>query len=406
MNRTIKGIAFGLAAILLAFLGSYLWIKSVESRKWAEMEKTVRDLEAIAAARPHLRPVLRGSPEPGNALDYYKRALDQLPPGQNVTPVWSYIREETAENRSQAQEFLERHPGALATFREGTACGDSFRRDRSEPKGQVVSMIVRCKSRLLWEEGRRREACDLLLDLLLMAQDMERNGEVYDVLGRMVHQAALEDLVRRVLSPDLGREELMVISRGLEILDSSYPEFGDLLMNWAMSLGSLILTAETLDRFLVELEYKYKRPVAWRNGFSERLMMIEVFERELSDCRQIALGDRRSWAESRAITESVDRDRASYRGALLKRISSDPLRTVQQDSRERRARRRLLQMAAHYRGTGAVLTLPDPFGTTLLSREENGRMRFWSVGPDGVDDGGSGTWDPKGSKDIVLELKK
>jgi hypothetical protein len=65
----------------------------------------------------------------------------------------------------------------------------------------------------------------------------------------------------------------------------------------------------------------------------------------------------------------------------------------------------MLRMAVHARATGKPLDLDDPFGAKLRTEEKDGKLRIWSIGPDGVDDGGAGEWKTD-VKDIVLELKK
>jgi hypothetical protein len=71
-----------------------------------------------------------------------------------------------------------------------------------------------------------------------------------------------------------------------------------------------------------------------------------------------------------------------------------------------RARLRLLQAAAHYRATGEVLPLEDPYGDRINTSNAPARLKLWSVGGDGVDDSGTGVWDPRKGKDIVLEVDR
>jgi hypothetical protein len=54
---------------------------------------------------------------------------------------------------------------------------------------------------------------------------------------------------------------------------------------------------------------------------------------------------------------------------------------------------------------GEVPALGDPFGTKLYQRGGGRRLKVWSAGPDGVDDGGSGDWTIQG-KDTVLEVER
>jgi hypothetical protein len=58
-----------------------------------------------------------------------------------------------------------------------------------------------------------------------------------------------------------------------------------------------------------------------------------------------------------------------------------------------------LRLLRRYHGeTGP---LEDPFGGQILT---DGR-KAWSVGADGVDDGGAGAWNPAAKGDIVLDLR-
>ncbi len=70
--------------------------------------------------------------------------------------------------------------------------------------------------------------------------------------------------------------------------------------------------------------------------------------------------------------------------------------------REHLARLRLIRLAATWRATGQVPPVDDPFGDTLRWSVSAGTLRAWSVGSDGVDDGGSGDW--TGGADLVLEV--
>jgi hypothetical protein len=65
-------------------------------------------------------------------------------------------------------------------------------------------------------------------------------------------------------------------------------------------------------------------------------------------------------------------------------------------------------MAAHYRATGEFLELEDPFGG-MIRRGENGcRWKLWSIGPDGIDQGGVAQKDDLHDPilDIVLEMDR
>ncbi|HEV3026715.1 MAG TPA: hypothetical protein VG457_04040, partial [Planctomycetota bacterium] len=89
-------------------------------------------------------------------------------------------------------------------------------------------------------------------------------------------------------------------------------------------------------------------------------------------------------------------------------------------SRAQRAQIRLLRTVAYYKATGKLLELEDPFGGQLHFAKSGRRLSFWSVGPNGLDDGGiddgSGDWTlPKHGAgrpvhpppgDIVIEMRE
>jgi hypothetical protein len=61
------------------------------------------------------------------------------------------------------------------------------------------------------------------------------------------------------------------------------------------------------------------------------------------------------------------------------------------------ARLRPVRMAALYLRTGEVRILPDPFGSDLRHSMNEGKLRAWSVGERGMDNG-----DPE----ILIEVRR
>jgi hypothetical protein len=66
----------------------------------------------------------------------------------------------------------------------------------------------------------------------------------------------------------------------------------------------------------------------------------------------------------------------------------------------------LLRVATHWRRTGELLDLDDPFGAKLKSAKSGEGLKLWSIGADGVDNSGTGQWKPAAGADIVLEAKR
>ena len=58
-----------------------------------------------------------------------------------------------------------------------------------------------------------------------------------------------------------------------------------------------------------------------------------------------------------------------------------------------------------YTLTGNVPDLEDPFGDTLRHAPSEDRLRIWSLGRDGQDNGGEGEWIPI-EPEIVIEIPR
>ena len=142
----------------------------------------------------------------------------------------------------------------------------------------------------------------------------------------------------------------------------------------------------------------------WKWSFSKQIMYIEYFKLYEEFMHAMKNVDELGWrernelfAEWRLISESS--------GIKQFSIMVPAYQTNERALRERRALLRTLRAAAHWRATGEVLELGDPFGRKILHVESAGSIKIWSVGKDGVDNGGS---ERNGSPqwDIVIELKR
>jgi hypothetical protein len=110
------------------------------------------------------------------------------------------------------------------------------------------------------------------------------------------------------------------------------------------------------------------------------------------------------WAECQTELKRIETE-SSEAWNPISRIAAPSMVRQSSIARQRRAHLRALRIGVHAAATGKLLDLDDPFGAKMRSEEKDGKLRIWSVGKDGVDDGGTGDWKAE-SKDIVLELKK
>jgi hypothetical protein len=85
-------------------------------------------------------------------------------------------------------------------------------------------------------------------------------------------------------------------------------------------------------------------------------------------------------------------------------IGSPSFESATSSHRETLAHLRILRTALAYLLGGPIPELDDPFGGKLSARMEEGRLRIWSIGRDGEDDGGRGSRRTR-DQDIVMEVR-
>lgn len=143
----------------------------------------------------------------------------------------------------------------------------------------------------------------------------------------------------------------------------------------------------------------------WRSVFPRRLICADAYFTELDYMKQFAAADEQSWGNCQAVASITDAEIRKHRNPIT-RLAMPGMFSSNRAGRERSTHLQLLRAAAHYRATGTLPDLEDPFGAKLLSSEQGGKVKVWSVGWDRVDDGGKGEWKPRGGPDIVLDFDK
>jgi hypothetical protein len=321
-------------------------------------------------------------------------------------------------DRAKVEAALARHGAALDGLRQGAMRADGVYRLKWEEgfsadipgllQSQNLTSLAVCRSRLLIEEGKNREAAELLLDTCQFAHDLGTNQMlISEMISNALYGIALEELHELVLHGNLSGADLGEIARELEILDHSYPKNGHSLMNEAMLAGySLLKTDENLRELATGMngrpEWDY---YAWRALVPQRLIRADAFFTELEYMKRFAEADEQSWAASEAVVLNCQAEMAKLKNPVS-RVLVPGLTGTSRAGRDRRTQLRLLRVAAQYRATGEILELDDPFGAKLLSSVQGRMLKVWSVGSNGVDDGGKGQWNPVRGPDIVLDVDK
>lgn len=408
------GTAVALGATTIALK---LWIEATESRRWEEMRDRLAQLAAEARSRDPGRTVLRGAPTPGNAWQDYDPALLTLK-SMDWMLVLEFLDRNPQADPAKVRAWVDQSAPALQGLRRGvtrTHLQRDIEREATLPARNPVtalSALSRCRARFLAESGKAREAVELLLDTAQFAEDSARHGALADALtGASILSTVLEDLKPLLVSGGLSPGELLDASRELDLLDRTYPSEGDAFVNDARLIGLSFLSSGNAKKYFEEYFGQNRKAFAGRYGFSDRIMMADAFETYLRLMERMKAARQRPWREAAAINRECLAQWREDSNPLLRALYDiygypSAQNWVARDRfREVRAQLRLIRMAAHYRATGALLDLEDPYGAKLLFSRKGSRATLWSVGEDGTDDGGVGDW-KSGGRDLRLDVER
>lgn len=398
------------AAVLALLLwgASALLIGWLADARWAAMKTEWHRLLEEARSRDRTRPSLRGEPPPGNAWEDYAIAIREvrtLYELESSAPK-NFLESGSGADRTLVENVLSRHSRIIDAVRRGASRTDaSLGLEWKEgaltiPNRYGTSVVARmavCQARFLAERGRVRDAVELLVDTCRFAGDLDHVEDM---------EPEFRELNSMIGSGLLGREELEQLGRELEILDRGFPRRGHRVFLDLVALGSLLIkSGGTVTPQLVGLGAD-PEDALWRWGYSGRLMKTHAFAVTVDAVRRLIEADERPWPESKGLLQQVTAELGASPNPIA-RTAPDELLRSDLSHRGRLAQLRLIRMAACYRATGELLELPDPFGDKLHNRFTEDALKVWSVGTEGRDHGGIGTFslDADG-QDILLEVRR
>jgi hypothetical protein len=403
----------GLAAVLVALLwgAGALGIRWLAERRWTAMKSRWQALREEARARGLNRPPLRGAALEGNAWDDYTPALQEVRTLYDLESQAAprYLKEGSPAQRGLVLKVLDRHPLLLESIRRGAQRMNvnlalEWKEGALALPGRhgsaTLAALAVCQARFLVDAGRSGEAVELLLDTCRVAGDLDHPEDMV---------LEFEELAELVQSGRLSRAELEGLGRELELLDRGFPRRGHRMALDFLSFGSLCLKSGGSITLQIVAYGADPDAALWRFGYSGRLMKADAFDTIGRAVQQLSDADERPWTESRELLQAISRDLASS-GNPITQAAPDDLLGSDLPHRGHRAQLRLLRVATHYRATGEVLDLEDPFGARLLTRRDGDTLRVWSVGAEGLDHGGTGAFgfdrEGKDAQDIVLEIRR
>jgi hypothetical protein len=403
----------GIAALLLALLwgGAELGIRWLAERRWTAMKARWHELLEEARARGFRRPTLGAEPLEGNAWDDYAVALREVRSLYDLESqaAPAYLKEGGPAQRGLVLKVLARHPVILESVRRG-ARRENVNLALEWKEGALalpgrhgsatVAGLAVCQARFLASTDRGREAAELLLDACRFAGDLDHPEDM---------APGFEELAELIPSKGMLCPDLEELDRRLELLDRGFPRRGHRMLLDFLSFGSLFIKSG--GSITAQIVGYGADPEAslWRYGFSGRLMKTDAFDAISRAVKQLSDADERPWAESRELLQKFIEELGSSSNPISQ-TAPDELLASDLPHRGHRAQLRLLRVAAHFRATGEVLDLEDPFGAKLLTMRNGDTLKIWSVGAEGKDHGGTGVFrfdrERKDAADIVLEVRR
>jgi hypothetical protein len=404
-NRTIAWIWGGLGVLLVVIVMVLLVVHSSIAGKWQAMEASLSTLILERKARTHVRIVPDGKPLPGNAWDEYSLAEEKAAVFASEKLLTDLL--DGAAKRRELRAIVEKSDEVLAHLHRGAQRSNGQypykweQADTMEVPLMVgkttVAMLGVEKAKVLREEGRPAEAADVLVDVLTYAGDSGRNATLISAeISLSMYHSTLEEVRLLIESDKLDRKGLTRLAKQLEALDRDFPTIGAAHVSQALRSA-----VEVRKHGGIPPSRAGRTP--WRlastrlaNGFWYRGVWADAVVEVNGYVRRIEALDDASFRVSQKESSRINKEAEASTHPLTPYVFP-PLTRFSAWHRGLLARLRLLRSAAAYRATGEVLKLVDPLGGKLLHKKENGKLKTWSVGTDGKDDGGAGS-------DIVIEV--
>jgi|SRR5882672_9348177 len=396
------------AILLLAWGGSTLIVHFVAEARWAAMKADWQALMEETRKRGQSRPPLRGTPTEGNAWDDYIKALSEVRSLYDLESQAAprYLKGIPGSNRALVERVLTRHSSMIDAVRRAS-CRCRVNLDLEWKEGALnlpsrfgsatIAPLAVCLSRFLAEAGKAGEATELLIDTCRFAADIDHVEDM---------APAFEELRELLAAGRLSRDQMSNLDRELELLDREFPRRGDRAALELIALGAQFLrSGHSITVQLVGLHADPEDSL-WRYGYSAHLMKAEAFDAIRRAVMTLRDADERPWTESRSLLKQLTAELTASRNPIVQTapeevLGSDLLHRVH------RSQLRLLRVAARHKATGELLDLDDPFGAKLLTRRTGDSLTVWSVGPDGEDQGGIGSFlYDREERDILIDVHR
>jgi hypothetical protein len=390
---------FGIIAGALAVFGvvALFALKVVTDRRCADLQDQLTAEIAAVRSRPAARPVLFGEPQPGNAWDDYDKALAQF---ELVGGTFGIILDDKHEDKPEgALSKLPLVAAPIAQLRRGAHRSEA-KKDYDWEQGGLMttalplsssvqlSSLALLDARVLAKEGKTVEAVEEILDVLQFGNDVAMDGPlVCHMVGMGVASEALKEARTLIADGRLDPAARAALEHGLRLLETRPPSFEDAKLRENIFFEATLLNEAS-------------------HNFASVILYLGAAQRVRDWTQRATAAGRVSWAESQNVDAQIQAEVAKCWNPVIKMTAAASAQPGGRLTRQWRAHVALLLVGVHFQSTGEVLDLDDPFGTRLKTAVSGNKLKVWSVGPNGVDDGGSGGWKMNNGRDVVLEVSR
>ncbi|KAF0245663.1 MAG: hypothetical protein FD180_1383, partial [Planctomycetota bacterium] len=407
---------------IVMFLLGWAVISGRARSRWKEFGPRHAQLKARVQGRDGAREPLEGPVLQGNAFPGYvaasaalgkmtgdgKKAIDELLAGRG-----------NPEEKAKGFAALDAHAGDLEALRKATHLS-SYQDSLNWDAGWAATLDwiapFRFSARVLEASARRRrEAGDLdgaIDDVAALAQigvDTASSGPaICYLVGVAVLRMATTQGGALAAEPSLTTAQAARLARLCERAEAALRPLEEILESEHLmineTLAAIAEGRESMDGLGFPAATRF---LAWRHGFSWRVVAADVdeaFARISAQGREMSA---RRWHEAK---DAYDRTEKEWRKDTFLSLLYTANSSIDRSGRSIRARLRMVRAVAHEGATGAPLApVPeDPFTLAPLHRRDSPESTlWWSEWTDG-DQGGTGKFeeDPQSGGDIPLEWRK
>jgi hypothetical protein len=387
--------------LFLGGMGSCVWFSQHVDQRWSQAQRQAKTMLEELPAFDGRRPVLWGDSEGGNAWEDYSVAVEGVKTLADKDLIERRAYREEGEARTKVVLAVGNQIKTLNAVRKGahrSAATWDYKWengcDMAVPFWNQIHDLVEVEKAYIWlqlDAGETRKAVEAQLDVLQLVRDGYAGGsstQAYYALKWL--ERLSEGVLECIVSDKMKPNDLDLLDRGLQRFEESWPPLQDLVAREGICAVTELVRNPS-----------YASDGSWHHGFSGRLTTaaaIDLVERAVHDS---AGCDDQSWqevdvrqAEIEARAEAAANDHFT---ATFSSLRFDVVRSW----RKRRAQYGLLRVAAHYRASGEVVSLPDPLGTTLQTKLTGRTLKVWSACPGDQEDAGK-----EPDKDYTLEVTR